>query len=100
MSSRNLKQLAKDNTQEVSFLLPPKVKQVNFKIFNEIHSTHKFLRLRSDFDVKNCVFCESAIESLEHVLIQCESVQHSWSHKQAGVNYLYVNADASKLNTV
>lgn len=40
------------------------------------------------------------IESLEHVLFQFESVQHSWSDKQAGVNDFYVNADISKLNPV
>uniref|UniRef100_A0A9J8APK5 Reverse transcriptase domain-containing protein n=1 Tax=Cyprinus carpio carpio TaxID=630221 RepID=A0A9J8APK5_CYPCA len=41
----------------ISFPLPPKVKEVNFKILNEIYPTNEFLRLRFNFDLNNCVFC-------------------------------------------
>jgi len=38
---------------------------VNFKILNEIYPTNEFLRLKFNFEVNNCVFCETNIENLE-----------------------------------
>lgn len=56
----------------ISFSLPPKAKEVIFKILNEIYPANKFFRLRFNFDV---IKCESASECLEHMLFHCESVQ-------------------------
>jgi len=58
----------------ISLPLPPEVKEVNFKILNEIYPTNKLWRLRFNLDVKNCVFCENETESLEHLFFHCGSV--------------------------
>lgn len=67
----------------ISFPLPPKAKEINFKILNEIYPTNEYLRLRFNFDMNNCVFCEEEIESLEHLFFYCESVKSFWSELQS-----------------
>lgn len=66
----------------LSYPLPPKVKEVCFKIINEIYPTKEFLRLKFNFDTNDCVFCEKSIETLEHVFFWCDSVHFFWSEMQ------------------
>ena len=75
-------EIKKIRKKYLSFLLPPKAKEVNFKILNEIYPTNEFLRLKFNLDVNNCVFCETNIENLEHVFFFCDMVQPFWRDMQ------------------
>lgn len=63
----------------ISLPLSPKVKEVHFKIINEVYPTNEFLRRKFNLDVNACTFCESDIESLDHLFFYCESVHSFWS---------------------
>ena len=67
----------------ISLPLPPKIKELNFKILNEIYPTNEFLRLRFNFDLNNCIFCEKEIETLQHLFFHCNSVQYFWNEMQS-----------------
>jgi len=45
-------------TEYLKFPLPPKVKDVHFKILNGIYPSSEYLRLRFGFDSNKCLFCD------------------------------------------
>lgn len=51
--------------------LPPNVKEINFKMLNEIYPTNELLRLKF-IELYNCVFCEKEIEDLDHLFVWSE----------------------------
>ena len=44
---------------------------------------NEFLRLRFNFDLNNCAFCEREIETLQHLFFHCDSVQYFWNEMQS-----------------
>ena len=64
--------------QFLSFPLPPKAKEVTFKILNYIYPSNHFLHLKFCWENNLCVFCESDIETVEHVFFQLEPIVEFW----------------------
>lgn len=65
-------------TQYLKFPIPPKAKELHFKILNGIYPSNEFLRLRFGFDANSCVFCED-IETTEHLFFHCTFTDALWS---------------------
>ncbi len=57
-------------TRFLSFPLLPKAKEVQFKIINDIYPCNDFLRHR--FNCNESTFCETDMESLEHLFYLCK----------------------------
>lgn len=55
----------------ISYPVPPKVKELLFKILNEMYPTTDFIR--------HGFFCDSELENLDRLLFQCETVQLLWN---------------------
>jgi len=65
-------------TRFLTFPLFPKVKEVQFKIINDIYPCNAFLRHRFNMDCNECTFCEADIESLEHLFFLCKFSKKFW----------------------
>lgn len=63
----------------ISYPLPPKVKELNFKILNEIYPTKHFLNIRFNIEMNNCTFCEKDTETLHHLFFDCDVSHAFWS---------------------
>lgn len=57
----------------ITFPLPPKAKEVHFKIMNDIHARKAFLKLRFNIDLKEFTFCNSGIETIEYLFFSCNT---------------------------
>lgn len=51
--------------------IPPKAKEVHFKIFSGVYPSKDFLTKRFGFDDNCCSFCEENIESTDHLFFEC-----------------------------
>ena len=56
----------------------PKAKEVHFKTINDIYPCSDFLHQRFKFDSSNCRFCDTDIETVEHLFFQCKFVNVFW----------------------
>lgn len=57
-------------TRFLSFPFLPKVKEIQFKMINDIYPCKEFLRFRFTLDCNECTFRET--ESLEHLFYLCK----------------------------
>lgn len=57
--------------RNIKFPIPHKVKEVHFKIINDINQSGEILRLKFNIDLNNCTFCESEIERMKHLFFSC-----------------------------
>ncbi len=60
------------------FPIAPEVKEVHFRILNEIYPSAEFLRRRFDLDHSSCSFCDSHIETTEHLSYECKCARAFW----------------------
>ncbi len=80
-------------TRFLSFPLLPKAKEVQFKIINDIYPCNEFLRHRFNLDCNECTFCETDIESLEHLFYFCKFSKTLWNDLYAWLSLKYVIPD-------
>lgn len=64
--------------------IPPKVKEVQFKMINGYNPVAKTLRRRFKFEVDNCVFCNEEPETLEHLFFHVHLPLNSDSMLKTG----------------
>lgn len=51
--------------------ISPKVKEIQFKLINNIYPAAETLRKRFNFEVNTCVFCMTEHETIEHLFFSC-----------------------------
>uniref|UniRef100_A0A3B1J8J0 Reverse transcriptase domain-containing protein n=1 Tax=Astyanax mexicanus TaxID=7994 RepID=A0A3B1J8J0_ASTMX len=68
----------KIRTKYIYFPLPPKVKEVHFKILNDIYPTKYFIKSRFKLETDGCIFCSDEEEDLDHLFFQCHVIQDFW----------------------
>ncbi len=61
------------------FPLPPKYKEVHFKILYDIYLAKEFLRLRFNVDCNICQLCNNDVETVEHLFLHCNLVNSFWT---------------------
>lgn len=71
-------QIKKIRTRYLYLPVSPKAKETHLKIINDIYPCNDFLRQRFNLEKNDCTFCESQIESLEHLFFECEYVKTFW----------------------
>lgn len=75
--SKDLKEI---RISYLSFPIFPKVKELQFKIMNDIYPSKEFLRSIFNIEENSCQFCESDIETTEHIFFNCIHSKLFWSH--------------------
>lgn len=58
----------------------PKVKELHFKIINDIYPSKDFLHSHFNIEENTCQFCETEIETTEHIFFYCNYTKEFWSH--------------------
>lgn len=71
-------EIEKIRTDYIAFPIPPKGKEVQFKILNKIYPTNRLLSDRFKIETGNCVFCETEEEDLDHLFFLCNFIQIFW----------------------
>ena len=79
--------IKKIRTNYLSFPVPPKVKEVHFKMLYEIYPCNDFLNQRFNLDLNVCTFCNSDIETVEHLFFLCNATQTFWNRFQYWISY-------------
>ena len=75
----NCKTMTFAHSKFVKWPISPKVKETHFKIINKIYPVSMLLERRFKFVADPCVFCKSAVESLEHLFFSCQHSQSFWT---------------------
>nr|XP_054602977.1 uncharacterized protein LOC129164962 isoform X1 [Nothobranchius furzeri] len=77
----------------LKFSLPPKYKEVHFKILNDIHSSNHFIQTRFKFNVEKCYLCKQNDESTKHLFYECDQILMMWKslHDWLNSNQIYIN---------
>lgn len=57
----------------------PKVKEIHFKIINDIYPSKELLKSKFDIGENSCQFCETDIETTEHIFYYCNHSKLFWS---------------------
>ncbi|XP_013880610.1 uncharacterized protein LOC106529676 [Austrofundulus limnaeus] len=70
--------ISKIRTKYLKFPIPPKFKEVHFKMLNNIYPSNEFIKDRFKFDVENCGFCNTNKETTKHLFFECVEVQQLW----------------------
>lgn len=65
-------------TEYLKFPVSPKTKEIHFKILNEIYPSGELLRVQFNIEQNNCIFCDSEIETTEHLFYQCMYTNTFW----------------------
>lgn len=71
-------------TRFLTFPLFPKVKEVQFKIINDIYPCNEFLRHRFNMECNECTFCEADIESLALLFFISANLQ-----RNSGMTFIF-----------
>lgn len=58
--------------------VPPKAKEVHYKILSGVYPSKEFLRRRFAIDDNCCSFCNGVIESTEHLFYDCIFCKALW----------------------
>lgn len=65
-------------TAYLKFPVPPKAKEIHFKILNEIYPSYKFLNQKFNIEMVPCSFCESQSEDTDHIFFLCNFSKLFW----------------------
>lgn len=60
--------------------IPPKAKEVQYKIINSYYPTAETLKKRFGFEVEACVFCLEEPETIEHLFYACRVTSQFWQN--------------------
>lgn len=58
--------------------IPPKIKEMQFKIINGYYPAAAMLKKRFGFEVEPCVFCSQEDETIEHLFFSCPVIKLFW----------------------
>ncbi len=75
----------------LSFPIFPKAKELQFKIMNDIYPSKEFLKSKFDIEENSCQFCESDIETTEHIFFNCIHSKLFWSHLNNRLSYVNIH---------
>lgn len=78
----NKSTVSKLRTMYLSFPIAPKIKETHFKIMNDIYPSKELLRLRFNVQDNSCTFCNTDIETTDHLFFSCCMVQMFWTQLQ------------------
>ena len=70
--------LIRIRTKYLSYPVPPKAKEVHFKILNDIYPCNDFIQNRFKMEVMSCSFCEVEAETAKHLFFECQTVNAFW----------------------
>lgn len=76
------KTISKIRTSYLSYPVSPKVKEIHFKLLNDIYPSNDFLHNRFNIGINTCTFCHSQIETVEHLFFSCAHTKLFWSTLQ------------------
>uniref|UniRef100_A0A8C6WYS4 Reverse transcriptase domain-containing protein n=1 Tax=Neogobius melanostomus TaxID=47308 RepID=A0A8C6WYS4_9GOBI len=69
-------------TKYLSFPIPFKMKEIQFKILNKIYPTNEFIKHRFKIETGKCIFCNTENEDLDHLFYSCNVIQSFWQDFQ------------------
>lgn len=69
-------------TKYLSFPIPLKAKEIHFKVLNAIYPSKDYLHKKFNIDTNTCTFCNTDIETTEHLFYSCESSRSFWDDFQ------------------
>lgn len=70
----NKQEIQSIRTNFFTFPIPPKWKEIHFKMVNEIYPSQELINKIFKFEMEKCCFCKSLSESTEHLFFKCEIV--------------------------
>uniref|UniRef100_A0A1A7XB67 Reverse transcriptase domain-containing protein n=2 Tax=Iconisemion striatum TaxID=60296 RepID=A0A1A7XB67_9TELE len=62
----------------LKFPIPPKAKEVHFKILNDVYPSKEFLHSKFNIGENDCTFCNDNIETVEHLFFTCIFTKIFW----------------------
>uniref|UniRef100_A0A3P9AV59 Reverse transcriptase domain-containing protein n=1 Tax=Maylandia zebra TaxID=106582 RepID=A0A3P9AV59_9CICH len=77
-------------THFLKWPIPPKVKEMQFKIINGYYPAAEMLKKRFGFEVEPCGFCSQNAESIDHLFFSCSVTTDFW---QDLVDWLSIRID-------
>ncbi len=75
----------------------PKMKDIQFRIINNVYPAAEVLRKRFCFEVDPCVFCLEEPETIEHLFFSCPVTVKFWQDLFSWLN-IDINTDIPSLN--
>ncbi len=75
----NLKEMKEMRLNYLTLPSLPKVKELHFKIMNDIYPSKEFLKSKFDIGENSCQFCEIDIETTKHIVFDCNHSKRFWS---------------------
>ncbi|XP_013880656.1 uncharacterized protein LOC106529713 [Austrofundulus limnaeus] len=64
--------------QYLKFPIPPKMKEIHYRTFNGIYPSNDFLHQRFGFETNCCSFCNTDIETTDHLFFHCNFSSTFW----------------------
>ncbi|MEQ2264156.1 hypothetical protein XENORESO_020969 [Xenotaenia resolanae] len=80
--------------------VPPKAKEILFKIINNIYPSKEFLRTKFKINIGNCSFCETDNENLNHLFFDCMIVWRFWFEFQSWIHFKGIQSPAFILKEI
>ena len=74
--------IKKWRTHFFTYPVSPETKEVHLKILNNIYPSNELLRRRFGIDHNNCSFCDTEIESTDHLFFDCLYTMTFWEDLQ------------------
>uniref|UniRef100_A0A3B3H9P1 Reverse transcriptase domain-containing protein n=1 Tax=Oryzias latipes TaxID=8090 RepID=A0A3B3H9P1_ORYLA len=71
-------EISKLRSQFIKYPIFPKYKEIHFKIMNAVYPCKELLHIRFGFPENNCSFCDTNIETLDHLFFECMYVYSFW----------------------
>ncbi len=75
----NLKEMKEMRLNYLTLPSLPKVKELHFKIMNDIYPSKEFLKSKFDIGENSCQFCEIDIDTTKHIVFDCNHSKRFWS---------------------
>ena len=70
--------IGKLRTKFFKYPVPPKTKEIHYKIMNDFYPSSEFLESRFGFESNECIFCKGDMETSEHLFVSCSHTHSFW----------------------
>lgn len=78
----------------------PKAKEVTFKILNKIYPSNYFLHNRFNWENNSCSFCQTDIETVDHMFFHCTLLQDFWTAFQGWIQSKNISIDPLNVTSI
>lgn len=75
----NPKEVKEMRMNYLTFPSLPKVKELHFKIINDIYPSKELIKSKFDIGENSCQFCDGDIETTEHIFFYCDYSKLFWA---------------------